>query len=161
MKTNQPLESQAVAILLVEDDAGHAELVKLNLKRGGIHNEIIHFDTGQKALDFLSQNRSDKKYLMILDINMPGINGLQVLSRLKNSDVTRNIPIIILTTATEEREAEYCYELGCNVFITKPIDYETFCTAIQELGTFLKIAKFSGSKKSGRGTEQDQYLVYY
>jgi CheY-like chemotaxis protein len=155
------LENHAVTILLVEDDAGHAELVKLNLKRGGIHNEVMHFDSGQKALDFLSQNRSDKKYLLILDINMPGINGLQVLSRLKSSEVTRNIPIIILTTASEQREAEYCYELGCNVFITKPVDYETFCSAIQELGTFLKIAKFSGSKKSDTGTQQDQCVVYY
>jgi CheY-like chemotaxis protein len=154
-------ENEAVTILLVEDDKGHAELVKLNLKRGGIHNEIMHFETGQKALDFLLQNKSDKKYLMILDINMPGINGLQVLSRLKSSEVTRNIPIIILTTATEEREADYCYELGCNVFITKPMDYETFCTAIQELGAFLKIAKFSGSKKIDANMEQNQYVVYY
>jgi CheY-like chemotaxis protein len=155
------LENQAVTILLVEDDTGHARLVKLNLKRGGIHNEIIHFETGRKALDFLSQNGSDKKYLMILDINMPGINGLQVLSRLKSSEITRNIPIIILTTATEEREAEYCYELGCNVFITKPIDYETFCNAIQELGAFLKIARFSGSQKADMGAEHNQYVVYY
>ncbi len=161
MTIDQQQENQAVTILLVEDDKGHAELVKRNLKRGGINNEILHFETGLKALDFLSQNQSDKKYLMILDINMPGINGLQVLSRLKSSEVTRNIPIIILTTASEEREAEYCYELGCNVFITKPIDYETFCTAIQELGAFLKIAKFSGSKKADSGSDQDQYMVYY
>src|SRR5688500_8934107 len=131
------LENQAVTILLVEDDTGHAELVKLNLKRGGIHNEIIHFETGQKALDFLSQHGSDKKYLMILDINMPGVNGLQVLSRMKSSEITRNIPIIIFTTATEEKEAEYCYELGCNVFITKPIDYESFCTTIQYMWSIL------------------------
>lgn len=161
MTLRQQQENQAVTILLVEDDKGHAELVKLNLKRGGIHNEVIHFESGQKSLDFLSQKQSDKKYLMLLDINMPGINGLQVLSKLKSSEATRNIPIIILTTATEEREAEYCYELGCNVFITKPIDYETFCTAIQELGAFLKIAKFSGSKKVDSSPEQDQYVVYY
>jgi CheY-like chemotaxis protein len=154
-------ENEAVTILLVEDDKGHAELVKLNLKRGGIYNEIMHFETGQKSLDFLLQNKSDKRYLMILDINMPGINGLQVLSRLKSSEVTRNIPIIILTTATEGREADYCYEMGCNVFITKPMDYETFCTAIQELGAFLKIAKFSGSKKMDTSMEQNQYVVYY
>jgi CheY-like chemotaxis protein len=159
MKTQQP-ENQPVTILLVEDDRGHAELVKLNLQRGGIHNEVIYFDTGQKALDFLLQNRADKKYLMILDINMPGINGLQVLSRLKSSEATRNIPIIILTTATDEREAEYCYELGCNVFITKPIDYETFSSAIQELGAFLKIARISGTKKTSPA-DRDQYMVYY
>lgn len=153
-------ENHNVTILLVEDDAGHAELVKLNLKRGGIENEIIHFDGGLKVLDFLNENKSDRKYLMILDINMPGINGLQVLSRLKSSDATRNIPIIILTTATEEREADYCYELGCNVFITKPIDYETFCTAINELGAFLKIAKLSGSQQPGKD-DQNQHVVYY
>ncbi|HEX5056248.1 MAG TPA: response regulator [Gammaproteobacteria bacterium] len=153
-------ENQAVTILLVEDDPGHAELVKLNLKRGGIDNELIHFENGQKVLEFLAQHKSDKKYLVILDINMPGINGLQVLNKLKSNDTTRNIPIIILTTATEQREADYCYELGCNVFITKPVDYETFCEAIHELGAFLKIAKISGSKKSDR-TEQNQYVVYY
>ena len=161
MQAKQQLENQPVTILLVEDDSGHAELVKLNLKRGGINNDVMHFETGQKALDFLSQNQSDKKYLIILDINMPGINGLQVLSRIKSSEITKNIPIIILTTATEEREAEYCYELGCNVFITKPVDYETFSQAIQELGAFLKVAKFSGSKKTDRGSDQDQYVVYY
>jgi CheY-like chemotaxis protein len=160
MKTDKKTENHNVTILLVEDDAGHAELVKLNLKRGGIENEIIHFDNGLKVLDFLTENKSGRKYLMILDINMPGINGLQVLSRLKSNDATRNIPIIILTTATEEREADYCYELGCNVFMTKPIDYETFCSAINELGTFLKIARLSGSKKVGRD-EQNQYVIYY
>jgi CheY-like chemotaxis protein len=160
MKTEKITENRNVTILLVEDDAGHAELVKLNLRRGGIENEIIHFDNGLKVLDFLTEHKSGRKYLMILDINMPGINGLQVLSRLKSNDATRNIPIIILTTATEEREADYCYELGCNVFMTKPIDYETFCSAINELGTFLKIARLSGSKKAGRD-EQNQYVVYY
>lgn len=160
MKTERQPENQNVTILLVEDDEGHAELVKLNLKRGGIENEIIHFDSGVKVLEFLSEKKSDRKYLMILDINMPGINGLQVLSRLKSSDTTRNIPIIILTTATEEREADYCYELGCNVFITKPIDYETFCSAISELGAFLKIAKLSGSKQAGTD-ERNSFTVYY
>lgn len=160
MTTKEQQESETVTILLVEDDEGHAELVKLNLRRGGIENEIIHFDNGLTALEFLSQNKTGRKYLMILDINMPGINGLQVLSRIKSSDATRNIPIIILTTATEEREADYCYELGCNVFITKPIDYETFCNAIHELGAFLKIARFSGSKKVDKA-DQNQFMVYY
>jgi len=162
ISNQQQQENQAVTILLVEDDTGHAELVKLNLKRGGINNEIIHFDGGQKVIDFLFQSESsEKKYLVILDINMPGVNGLQVLSKLKGNEATKNIPIIVLTTATDEKESQYCYELGCNVFITKPIDYETFCTAIQELGTFLKIASFSGSKKEVDGGEQHQYVVYY
>jgi CheY-like chemotaxis protein len=148
-------------ILLVEDDQGHAELVKMNLERSGIENEIMHFENGRQAVDFLlgKQSADDTKYLMILDINMPGMNGLQVLDRIKSNQMTKSIPIIVLTTASDEKEIEYCYDLGCNVFITKPLDYSSFSQAMQDLGSFLKTAKIQGVRKPGY--DQDNFVVYY
>jgi CheY-like chemotaxis protein len=148
-------------ILLVEDDRGHAELVKMNLERSGVKNEVIHFENGRHVVDFLLDNHvsDDVKYMMILDINMPGMNGLQVLDRIKNNQLTKSIPIIVLTTANDEKEIEYCYDLGCNVFITKPMDYNSFSQAMRDLGSFLKTARIQAARKPGY--DQDNFVVYY
>ena len=140
-------EDEEVKILLVEDDEGHADLMRMNLKRGGLANEVLHFSGGRRVMEFLEQRQgrmSGDKYMMILDINMPGMDGHRVLERIKGNENTRMIPVIMLTTAEDEREVARCYRLGCNLYLTKPVSYEEFSAAIHQLGLFIRQAKFPG-----------------
>ena len=134
-----------VSILIVEDDAGHARLIEKNLKRAKISNLITRVENGQEALDFLfsegvfeGQERPSP-LLVLLDLNMPVLDGYQVLEKMKANVETRKIPVVILTTTDDAREVARCYQLGCSVYITKPVDYGSFCEAIQQLGFFMSI----------------------
>jgi CheY-like chemotaxis protein len=138
---------EEVVILLAEDDPGHARLIEKNLRRSNLTNEIIKLTDGQQALDYLLGNGTARRkldpsqVLVLLDLNMPGISGYQVLERLRANERTRYIPIIVLTTTDDAAEIKRCYELGCNVYITKPVDYEQFSEAIRRLGLFLTIVR--------------------
>ena len=134
-----------VSILIVEDDAGHARLIEKNLKRAKISNLITRVENGQEALDFLlsegtfeGQERPSP-LLVLLDLNMPVLDGYQVLERMKADSVLKKIPVVVLTTTDDAREVSRCYQLGCSVYITKPVDYDSFCEAIQQLGFFMSI----------------------
>jgi CheY-like chemotaxis protein len=136
---------QAITILLVEDDAGHARLIEKNLRRAGVSNEIINLDNGQKAVDFLFNEGEyataspQVPFLILLDLHMPVLDGYQVLARVKADERTRRIPVVILTTTDNPQEISRCYELGCNIYVTKPVEYEQFSEAIRNLGLFLSI----------------------
>ena len=136
-----------VVILIAEDDDGHATLIQKNLKRAGIINEIIRFKDGQEILDYLFQNteggkpKYGKSLLLLLDIRMPNIDGIEVLRRVKVDNELRKMPVIMITTTDDPREVERCHELGCSSYITKPIDYDQFINVIQKLGFFLLIVK--------------------
>lgn len=136
---------EPVTILLVEDDEGHARLVTKNLRRGGFVNDILHITNGQEALDLIysqgahTETPRPKNLLVLLDLNMPILDGYQVLERLKSDKHTQAIPIIILTTTDDSKEVKRCYELGCNIYITKPVEYVEFIAAIRELGLFLNV----------------------
>lgn len=134
---------QAVTILLVEDDAGHARLIEKNLHRAGVSNKIIHLDDGQKAVDFLfgEESANHVPLLILLDLNMPVLDGYQVLSRIKANEQTKRIPVVMLTTTDNPQEIAKCYELGCNIYVTKPVEYDRFSEAIRNLGLFLSIVK--------------------
>ncbi len=137
---------QDVTILLVEDDPGHTRLIEKNLRRANIKNEISYATNGQEALDYLfgegayADSKHTSHMLVMLDLNMPVLDGYQVLERMKNDERTKRIPVVILTTTDDPREVRRCYELGCNVYITKPVDYEQFSDAIRKLGLFLLVA---------------------
>jgi CheY-like chemotaxis protein len=143
---------QPATILLVEDDAGHAVLIEKNLRRAGIANEIIVLDNGQKAVDFLFQEGDYRgspqpvSPLILLDLNLPVLDGFQVLRILKNDDRTMHIPVIIVTTTDLPHEIARCYQLGCSIYITKPVEYEAFCDAIRKLGLFLSVIKVAGAE---------------
>ena len=146
MKKEEKMDKkQEVTILLAEDDPGHARLIEKNLRRSKITNKVIVVDNGQKALDFLfkegefANQEYSEPILMLLDLNMPVLNGYQVLKRVKEDDRTKHIPVIILTTTDDTREVSRCYELGCSVYVTKPVDYEQFSAAVHKLGLFLSI----------------------
>ncbi len=129
-----------VTILLVEDDPGHAKLIIRNLQRANVTNNLIHFSNGKDVIEFLnSESHRKTYYLMLLDLNMPVMDGYQVLEQMKNNPSTQRIPIIILTTTDDQREVNRCYDLGCNVFLTKPIDPDLFSQAIHKLGLLLSI----------------------
>jgi CheY-like chemotaxis protein len=136
---------QAVTILLVEDDPGHARLIEKNLRRSNITNKIITFNNGQEAVDYLfklgkyAESDHDSPLLVLLDLNLPGFDGYQVLQRMKQDERTKRIPVIILTTTDDAHEVAKCYNLGCNVYITKPIDYAQFSQAIRKIGLFLSV----------------------
>lgn len=141
------MTTQSLVILLAEDDPGHAQLVQRNLHRAGIANEIVHVVDGQEALDYVARvggfaGRSPSApLLLLLDINMPRVDGVEVLRRVKQQEATSKIPVIMLTTTDDPREIERCYELGCNVYITKPVEYEGFVEAIRRLGLLLQVVK--------------------
>jgi len=134
-----------VDIVLVEDDPGHARLIQKNLKRANIRNTIIHLSDGQEALDFFFNPTETEKpgraILVLLDLNLPKVSGYEVLSKLKASETTKNIPVVMLTTTSDDTEIKKCYESGCNVFVTKPVDYENFAKAIERLGLFLSVVQ--------------------
>ena len=131
--------AEQVTILLVEDDPGHARLIEKNLRRSNIANQIIHVSNGQQALDYLFGEEYPSSLLVLLDLNMPVLDGYQVLERIKADERTKRIPVVVLTTTHDLREVSRCYDLGCNVYVTKPIDYQQFSDAIRKLGLFLSI----------------------
>lgn len=134
-------------ILVAEDDDGHAELINEGLIESGVKNRIIRFSNGEEAWDFLSGNgttnvRDDNKtYLLLLDINMPKMDGIEVLKRMKSDKALKDIPVMMLTTTDDPREVEICYQIGCNIYITKPIDFSRFAETLRRLGLFIQIVK--------------------
>jgi len=139
------VKQEPVVIVLAEDDDGHATLIRRNLARAGVRNELIHVRDGQEALDYLFRAGQhagrplEAPLLLLLDIKMPRVDGIEVLRRVKHDERTSKVPVIMLTTTDDPREIERCYELGCNVYVTKPVDYEKFTDAIRRLGLFLEV----------------------
>jgi CheY-like chemotaxis protein len=135
-------------ILIVDDDAGHALLVRENLKEAGVMNEIRHFKDGQAVLDFLfGRGNGDplpasQSYLMLLDIRMPKVDGIAVLRKVKQDEELRKLPIIMLTTTDDPREVERCHQLGCNAYVHKPVRHEHFAETIRQLGGLIQFALF-------------------
>ncbi len=140
-------DHQPVVILLVEDDPGHALLVAKNLRRAGVTNQIINLHDGQQAIHYLlkegeyADDPNPAPLLVLLDLNLPILDGYQVLKRIKADERTRRIPVVMLTTTDNPQEIAKCYELGCNIYVTKPVEYEDFSAAIRNLGLFLTIVK--------------------
>jgi CheY-like chemotaxis protein len=123
-------------ILLVEDDPGHARLIMKNLQRAGVFNPIDWVDNGQLAVDRLlppgdsAQECQPLPGLVLLDLNLPGLDGFQVLTRLRGAARTRELPVAVLTTTDQPGEIRRCYELGCNSFLRKPIVQEQFAETL-------------------------------
>ncbi|SFS50918.1 response regulator [Brevundimonas viscosa] len=133
--------SASVKIVMVEDDLGHAKLIEKNIRRANIANEIVHFDEGGAALEFLfsEEVRQNGPLLILLDLNLPDMSGTDILARVKNDERLHRAPVVVLTTTDDKLEIQRCYDLGCNVYITKPVDYESFAGAIRQLGLFLSV----------------------
>jgi len=145
MLNNNSIEH--VTLVLIEDDPGHARLIEKNLRRANITNSIIILDDGQKAVDFLFcqgeyiGKELPSQLLVLLDLNLPVLDGYEVLKRMKSNPHLKSIPVIILTTTDDPHEIAHCYELGCNVYVTKPVNYDQFSQAVMNLGLFLSVVK--------------------
>ncbi len=139
------LEGRPVSIVMIEDDEGHARLIERNIRRAGVNNELIPFSNGTEALKFLlgadrSGEVSAKKHLLVLlDLNLPDMTGIDILEKIKANAHTKRSPVVVLTTTDDAREIQRCYDLGANVYITKPVDYDNFANAIRQLGLFFAV----------------------
>lgn len=136
------LESQFVTIIIVEDDPGHAKLIEKNLRRGGLDNPIKLFENGKHALDYLKSEDVDDHpmnlyVLLLVDINMPVMNGVELLRILKHDNKLREVPVIMLTSTDDQREIDECYSLGCNLYVPKPVEFDLFSDAVRKLGLMI------------------------
>ena len=134
----------AVNIVMIEDDEGHARLIEKNIRRAGISNPVHHFLDGASALEFLYQDPKgpvrNGPSLILLDLNLPDMSGIDILATIKaEGSPLRRAPVVVLTTTDDKVEIQRCYDLGCNVYITKPVNYENFADAIRQLGLFLSV----------------------
>ncbi len=133
-------------ILIAEDDDGHALLIRETLQRAGIYNTITRFEDGKSLWEFLNEtqkgtNAVNNHPLVLLDINMPRMSGIEVLENMKQDKDLKKIPVMILTTTDDPREIKNCYELGCSCYITKPIDFTEFVNTLSRLGLFIQVIK--------------------
>ncbi len=158
--------NREVSILIAEDDAGHARLIEKNLTRAGLNNRITRFDNGQTVLDFLFRRGpgphrlSDTPYLLLLDIRMPQVDGVEVLRQVKQDAELRKIPVIMLTTTDDPREVERCHAIGCASYIVKPVDYDKFAEAIKSLGLYISLVEVPEiNGEQGGGGERRGVMV--
>ena len=139
--------TQEVVILVADDDAGHARLIEKNLVRAGLHNPVLRFENGQDVLDFLfargegPKRRPDASYLLLLDIRMPKVDGIEVLRQIKADPELRKVHVSMLTTTDDPREVSRCHDLGCNNYLVKPVDYDKFADAIKQFGMFISLVQ--------------------
>jgi CheY-like chemotaxis protein len=136
-------DQRAVNIVMIEDDEGHARLIEKNIRRAGIYNPIHHFTDGTAAIDYLYNDPAGPRHngpaLILLDLNLPDMSGIDILAKVKTDEKLKLAPVVVLTTTDDKVEIQRCYDLGCNVYITKPVNYESFADAIRQLGLFLAV----------------------
>lgn len=137
------MENKDVEILLVEDNVNDAELTIRALRKGNVTNELIHLKDGVEALDFVfgtgsfaGRDVNHKPKVILLDLKMPKINGIEVLKKIKQNDLTKEIPIVVLTSSNEDPDIRTCYELGANSYIVKPVEFNKFQKAVEDLGLY-------------------------
>lgn len=137
------MSGEPLCILLVEDNPDHAELAMRNLDDAKIANKVIHVEDGEEALDYL-HNRGKfadpaafpRPHLVLLDLRLPKVDGLEVLKEVKDSDTLKTIPVVVLTTSSAERDLAMAYEHHANSYVTKPVDFESFSRLLSDLGFY-------------------------
>ncbi|MCT7377858.1 response regulator [Chelativorans salis] len=144
--------AEHVTIILIEDDEGHARLIEKNIRRAGVRNEIVAFSDGTSALahlfgpDGAGAGHVGQALLILLDLNLPDMSGVEILKRIKEHEHLKRAPVVVLTTTDDQHEIKRCYDLGCNVYITKPVDYESFANSIRQLGLFFSVMQVPETK---------------
>lgn len=132
-----------VEILLVEDNVSDAELTIRALKKQNIANKLIHLKDGAEALNYLfgqgpfeGRNTDNVPKVILLDLKMPKVNGIEVLEKIKSDDRTKKIPVVVLTSSKEDPDIQRCYSLGVNSYVVKPVDFDSFAKAVGNLGMY-------------------------
>ena len=137
--------SQPVTIIMIEDDEGHARLIERNIRRSGVNNEIVPFTNGTAAVNYLfgrdgtGNDHKGRALLILLDLNLPDMTGIDILRRVRENRYLKTAPVVVLTTTDDSQEIKRCYDMGCNVYITKPVNYDSFANAIRQLGLFFSV----------------------
>ena len=140
--------NEKFTVLIVEDEEAHAALIDKNLKRAGIENQIYIVSNGQEAIDLIYNEQKQtelhihpESLLILLDLNIPHIDGFQVLEKIRSFKRTENAIIFILSSSANQKEVDRCYHLGCNLYIVKPTDYQLFIKMVEALGSLLRVIK--------------------
>jgi len=135
-----------IEILLVEDNASDAEMTIAALKKNGLANRLLRVKDGAAALDFIfaegeyaGRNIEDKPKVILLDLKLPKVNGIEVLKKIRTDERTKNIPVVMLTSSKEDPDIKNCYDLGVNSYVVKPVEFEDFQKAVTELGLYWMI----------------------
>ena len=138
------MNENSVEILLAEDNVSDAELTMRELRKHKLTNKLYHAKDGEEALDFIFasgkfeglRNVAYPPKVVLLDIQMPKVNGIEVLQKIKSDERTKHIPVVMLTSSKEDPDIQRCYQLGANSYIVKPVDFESFAEAIKNLGFY-------------------------
>ena len=137
------MENTEIGILLVEDNAEDAELTIRALRKNNIPATVLHVKDGAEALEYIfctgkfaDRNINVKPKLILLDLKMPKVNGIEVLDKIKSSEQTKAIPVVVLTSSKEDPDIEKCYQIGANSYIVKPVGFDNFTKAVSELGLY-------------------------
>ena len=137
------MKNAEVEILLVEDNMGDAELTMRAFKKDHLSNKLVHLENGAAALDYLfaegiyaHRDTNNTPSVILLDLNMPLVNGIEVLQKIKADERTRKIPVIVLTSSREDPDIEKCYRLGVNSYVVKPVEFDKFVRAVNDLGLY-------------------------
>lgn len=132
-----------VEVLLVEDNVHDAEMTIRALKKVNLANNLVHLKDGEEALNFIyargpysDRHSADLPKVILLDIKMPKVDGIEVLKQLKGNAVSKTIPVVIMTSSKEEQDIINSYELGVNSYVVKPVDFEGFARAVSQLGLY-------------------------
>lgn len=132
-----------VEILLIEDNMSDAELAIRALTKNNIANDLVHLKDGVEAIDYIfgegeysGRNINEQPKVILLDLKMPKIDGIQVLEKIKSDDRTKEIPVVVLTSSKEDPDVKRCYQLGVNSYIVKPVEFDDFLKAVSELGLY-------------------------
>ncbi len=136
IKAKEIMDNHIVEILLVEDNPDDAGLTIRALKKHNFANHLLHLKNGKEALDYLYDENHPSPKLILLDIKMPKVDGIEVLTRLKNDPLKKHIPIVMLTSSKEEKDLLQSYKLGVNAFVSKPVQFEGFMKAVADVGLF-------------------------
>lgn len=130
------MENNIIEILLVEDNPDDAGLTIRALKKHGMGNHLLHLEDGEEALDYIFNENNNAPKLILLDLKMPKVDGLEVLRKLKSDERKKVIPVVVLTSSKEEQDIVESYKLGVNAYIVKPVELNKFIKAISEVGLF-------------------------
>ena len=133
-------------ILVAEPDDGHFELITKSLQSIGIHNRIQRFSDGRQLLDLLftstkETHQQNGQYLLLMDVRLPSLNGVEVLGKIKKHPQLKKIPVVMLTAADDSKTIECCHDLGCSMYIVKPDKNEGFIDAVKKIGLFLSVVE--------------------
>lgn len=145
------IENQ-IEILLIEDNPDEAELAIRSLKNSNLANKLIHIDDGEEAIHYIFGTgpyahlaSAEFPILILLDLNLPKVNGLDILKLIKNDLRTKSIPVVVLTSSAEEKDILHSYQMGVNSYIVKPVNFDSFCQAIKELHMYWVVLNQSPS----------------